>query len=71
MLGEDSPVAALASRLAATPGQVALAWLLRHSPVMLPIPGTGSLTHLEENCAAAVVDLDDHAMTELDRLATG
>ncbi len=71
LLGEDSPVAALASRLAATPGQVALAWLLRHSPVMLPIPGTGSLTHLEENCAAAVVDLDDHAMTELDRLATG
>jgi aryl-alcohol dehydrogenase-like predicted oxidoreductase len=42
-----------------TPAQLALAWLLRRSPVMLPIPGTGSVDHLEENCAAAQVELTD------------
>ena len=42
-----------------TPAQLALAWLLRRSPVMLPIPGTGSVAHLEENCAAAAVELTD------------
>jgi len=42
-----------------TPAQLALAWLLRRSPVMLPIPGTGSVAHLEENCAAATVELTD------------
>ena len=42
-----------------TPAQLALAWLLRRSPVMLPIPGTGSVAHLEENCAAAGVELSD------------
>ncbi len=43
----------------ATHAQLALAWLLRRSPVMLPIPGTGSVAHLEENCAAAQVQLSD------------
>ena len=43
----------------ATHAQLALAWLLRRSPVMLPIPGTGSVAHLEENCAAAGVQLTD------------
>ena len=43
----------------ATHAQLALAWLLRRSPVMLPIPGTGSVEHLEENCAAAQVELTD------------
>jgi pyridoxine 4-dehydrogenase len=43
----------------ATHAQLALAWLLRRSPVMLPIPGTGSVAHLEENCAAAEVVLTD------------
>jgi aryl-alcohol dehydrogenase-like predicted oxidoreductase len=43
----------------ATHAQLALAWLLRRSPVMLPIPGTGSVAHLEENCAAATVELTD------------
>ena len=53
----------------ATHAQLALAWLLRRSPVMLPIPGTGSIAHLEENCAAAQVELTD---TEYDALtATG
>ena len=41
------------------PAQLALAWLLRRSPVVLPIPGTGSLDHLEENCAAGTVELSD------------
>ena len=49
----------------ATHAQLALAWLLRRSPVMLPIPGTGSVAHLEENCAAAAVELTDE---EYDRL---
>jgi hypothetical protein len=50
----------------ATPGQVALAWLLRRTPVMLPIPGTSKVAHLEENVAAASVELDDADMRELD-----
>ncbi len=49
----------------ATHAQLALAWLLRRSPVMLPIPGTGSLAHLEENCAAAAVELTDEEYTAL------
>ena len=49
----------------ATHAQLALAWLLRRSPVMLPIPGTSSVAHLEENCAAATVELTDE---EYDRL---
>jgi pyridoxine 4-dehydrogenase len=71
LLGNDSPLATIARRVGATPGQVALAWLLRHSPVILPIPGTGSISHLDENCSAALVDLDADSMAELDRLATG
>jgi aryl-alcohol dehydrogenase-like predicted oxidoreductase len=51
------PVADAAEAHDATPGQVALAWLLQRSPVMLPIPGTGSVDHLEENAAAASVEL--------------
>lgn len=47
----------ISARLGATPSQVAIAWLLAHSPVMLPIPGTGSLEHLEENAGAAAVRL--------------
>lgn len=49
----------------ATHAQLALAWLLRRSPVMLPIPGTGSLAHLEENCAAAGVELTDEQYAAL------
>jgi len=47
----------LARELRATPSQVALAWLLHHSPVMLPIPGTGKVAHLEENTAASTLSL--------------
>ncbi len=53
----------------ATPAQIALAWLLRKSPVMLPIPGTSTVKHLEENCAAAAVELTDEQMQELDKAA--
>ena len=71
LVGDDGPLAGLASRLGVTAGQIALAWLLKHSPVMLPIPGTGSLEHLDENCRAALVDLDDATKAELDQVATG
>ena len=47
---------------------VALAWLLRRSPVMLPIPGTSSIEHLEENVAAATLELSDEQMASLERL---
>lgn len=63
-----SPLEALAQEVGATPSQLALAWLLRRSPVMLPIPGTGSLAHLEENCAAAQVVLSDAQFQALDAL---
>lgn len=53
-------------RLGVSTGQVAIAWLLHHAPVMLPIPGTASLTHLEENVAAAAVSLDAAAVHALD-----
>jgi pyridoxine 4-dehydrogenase len=56
----------IAKAHSATPKQVALAWLLRRSPIMLPIPGTSSVEHLEENVAAASVRLTDE---EYDRLA--
>ena len=62
-------LAAIAKELRATPAQVALAWLLRRSSVMLPIPGTASVAHLEENVAASAVELDDaqfEALTKLD-----
>lgn len=52
-------VAALAKKLGATPAQVAIAWLLKKSPVMLPIPGTSKVAHLEENVAAAKLKLSD------------
>ena len=50
-------MAEVAARHGATPTQVVLAWLLARSPAMLPIPGTGSVAHLEENVAAAGVKL--------------
>jgi pyridoxine 4-dehydrogenase len=55
----------------ATPSQVALAWLLQHSSAMLPIPGTSSLEHLEENVASAALQLSDEELERLDALAAG
>ncbi|MEO3792121.1 aldo/keto reductase [Nonomuraea sp. B10E15] len=60
--------AKVARRHGATPGQVALAWLLHRSPVMLPTPGTGSLAHLEDNLGAAHVSLAPDDLAVLDRL---
>jgi pyridoxine 4-dehydrogenase len=57
----------IANRLGATPGQVALAWVLKRSPNMLPIPGTSSISHLEENVAAAGLELSDADFAALDR----
>ena len=54
-----APIAEAAKRRGATPGQIALAWLLKRSPVMLPIPGTSSVSHLEEDMAAAGLILED------------
>jgi pyridoxine 4-dehydrogenase len=65
---QDGPLTRAAKRLNAKPAQVALAWLLHKSPVMLPIPGTSKVKHLEENTAAALIELDDSTMQELDRL---
>jgi aryl-alcohol dehydrogenase-like predicted oxidoreductase len=59
------PVAELAEVHEASPGQIALAWLLRRSPVMVPIPGTSSLEHLEENLAAADIELRDEEVERL------
>jgi pyridoxine 4-dehydrogenase len=61
----------VASRLDATPMQVALAWLIRRAPNILLIPGTSSAGHLRENLAAAALELPSDAMAELDRIGTG
>jgi pyridoxine 4-dehydrogenase len=59
------PLDALAAETGATPAQLALAWLLRRSPVILPIPGTSSVAHLEENLGAAAVELSDEQYARL------
>jgi aryl-alcohol dehydrogenase-like predicted oxidoreductase len=64
----DSALTKIAERHAATPGQIALAWLLHRSPGMLPIPGTSSLAHFEENLAAASIRL---SADEFQALSTG
>ncbi|MCC3280001.1 aldo/keto reductase [Arthrobacter sp. zg-Y40] len=63
---QGGPVDEAAKRLNASTSQVALAWLLRRSPVMMPIPGTGSIAHLEDNLGAANISLDDATFAELD-----
>ena len=62
-----TPLAQIAERHQATPGQIALAWLLHRSPVMLPIPGTSSVAHLDENLAAASIRLDAEELRTLAR----
>ena len=64
-----SVLSQIAKRLGATTSQVALAWTLKRSPVMLPIPGTSRVDHLEENLAAANLVLRDEDFEELDRQA--
>ncbi|MFD5782060.1 aldo/keto reductase [Streptomyces sp. NPDC058220] len=66
--GAKAEVAAVAAELDATPTQIALAWLLGHSPVILPIPGTARIDHLEENLAAEGLHLSPAHRDRLDRL---
>ena len=67
LTGPDSLLDTLAKKHSATPSQIALAWTLKRSPVMLPIPGTSKVAHLEENVAAANVVLTDDEFAALDR----
>jgi pyridoxine 4-dehydrogenase len=62
------PLDEIGGRTGATPAQLALAWLLHTSPVVLPIPGTKTLAHLEDNVAAAEVELTDDQLAELDAI---
>ncbi|KQM16619.1 oxidoreductase [Plantibacter sp. Leaf171] len=62
---QDGPLTQLAERHDATPSQLALAWLLKRSPVMLPIPGTSSVEHLEDNLQGATIELTDDEFEEL------
>lgn len=62
---EGGALANVARTHSATPAQIALAWLLYRSPVMLPIPGTASIPHLEENVRAAQIELSDEEFTEI------
>lgn len=65
----DGPLAEIAAETGAEPSQLALAWLLRRAPVMLPIPGTSSLAHLEQNLGAAELELTDEQFAALEALA--
>jgi pyridoxine 4-dehydrogenase len=64
-LDESGPLARVSRRHGATPYQIALAWLLAHSPAMLVIPGTSSISHLEENIRAAEIQLTPEDLEEL------
>jgi pyridoxine 4-dehydrogenase len=59
LTGENSPLTQLAAEHGASPAQLALAWLLKRSPVILPIPGTSSVEHLQDNLAGAAIELTD------------
>jgi pyridoxine 4-dehydrogenase len=63
----DGPLQRIAADHDATPSQLALAWLLKRSPVMLPIPGTSRVAHLEENVAAAAIELSDEEFATLSK----
>jgi pyridoxine 4-dehydrogenase len=67
---QSSILSAVATRLGATPMQVALAWLLRRAPNILLIPGTSSVAHVKENLAAAEIALSDDVIRELEGVAT-
>ncbi|THD50096.1 MAG: oxidoreductase [Bradyrhizobium sp.] len=67
LAGPGSLLDATARAHRATPGQIALAWLLKRSPVILPIPGTSKVAHLEENVAASAIRLSDAEFAALDK----
>ncbi|HEX3630807.1 MAG TPA: aldo/keto reductase [Candidatus Dormibacteraeota bacterium] len=68
-MGGEAVLRQIASKYQATAEQLALAWLLQHSPVMLPIPGTSKVAHLEENLAAVALEVAPADLAELDKLA--
>jgi pyridoxine 4-dehydrogenase len=68
LAGDGGPLTEAAKAHGGSPSQLALAWLLRRSPVILPIPGTSSVAHLEDNCAAAPIDLTDEEYEQLSAL---
>jgi pyridoxine 4-dehydrogenase len=67
--GSLAPLDEAAKNHDATPSQLALAWLLHHSAVMLPIPGTSSVAHLDENTVAATIELTADEVTALESAA--
>jgi pyridoxine 4-dehydrogenase len=69
LAGEGGPLTELANRHDATPAQLALAWLLKRSPVMLPIPGTSSVEHLQDNVFGAGIALTDDEFAEISAMA--
>jgi len=70
LLEPGGPLSEVANAVGATPSQVALAWLLRRSKVILPIPGTSSVAHVEENCLAGTVSLSDAQFDRLKKIAS-
>jgi aryl-alcohol dehydrogenase-like predicted oxidoreductase len=68
LAAQDGPLARVAKELDATATQIALAWLLHRSPVVIPIPGTQSIAHLAENVAAADITLSTNQLAELDSI---
>ena len=68
LAGPDGPLRRIADEHDVTPAQLALAWLLQRSPVLLPIPGTSTVAHLEENVGAALVELTADQVNELDAI---
>ncbi|KQX74363.1 aldo/keto reductase [Aeromicrobium sp. Root472D3] len=69
LVKDGGPLEKLAAEHDATPSQLALAWLLKRSPVMLPIPGTSTVSHLEDNVGAAAIELTDEQFAALDAIA--
>ncbi len=69
LVGADSPLSNIAKNYDASEAQIALAWLLKRSPAILPIPGTSSIHHLEDNVAAANVTLSDADFEKLSALS--
>jgi pyridoxine 4-dehydrogenase len=69
LLTPDAPLTKIAKAHGASPSQVALAWTLKRSPVMLPIPGTSKVAHLQENVGAADIRLSDAELAALNRLS--
>ena len=69
LAGQGGPLDEISREVGASPSQLALAWLLRRSPVMLPIPGTSSVEHLEDNLDAAKIELTDEQFETLSKIA--